>query len=394
MFAVHVVAGVEAVRFLQQRDLHRVQLDVQHLDFVFRVRVVVLGRAPLRLLLRRQFLASVFGELLGAQPLEAGFRDRHDDAVPLLGRCIAEDPDVRVLRERVFHVVAEGFAHFAGDAVGLVVEERQRPETIVGDGRQDGGVVLPHLAHERADGGGAAQGHVLLSEVCVDDPAGDEHVRFPVRVFLRFGHRHFDPEGAVLEVGDVCIDVPVPGKAEGLQVLVDGFHSAEKVGLDAHGANSFSYSTCIIALCIVFVYNTFSNVQEGTTMKQVPSMDQWLKEAKADETAAKCGMYLVHNGVVREDAKAKVRGGDESAPQVTGMTFSYDKEKVDAAIEETYNMPGIYYIRTWLAEGELEVGDDIMYVLIGGDIRPHVVDALQSLVGTIKNTCVVEQEHH
>ena len=68
-------------------------------------------------------------------------------------------------------------------------------------------------------------------------------------------------------------------------------------------------------------------------MKQVPSMDQWLKEAKADETAAKCGMYLVHNGVVREDAKAKVRGGDENAPQVTGMTFSYDKEKVDAAIE-------------------------------------------------------------
>ena len=77
-------------------------------------------------------------------------------------------------------------------------------------------------------------------------------------------------------------------------------------------------------------------------MKQVPSMDQWLKEAKADETAAKCGMYLVHNGVVREDAKAKVRGGDESAPEVTGMTFSYDKEKVDAAIEETDNMPGIY----------------------------------------------------
>ena len=160
------------------------------------------------------------------------------------------------------------------------------------------------------------------------------------------------------------------------------------------GFAPYNYNTSIIALCIVFVYNTFSNVQEGTTMKQIPSMDQWLKEAKADETAAKCGMYLVHNGVVREDAKAKVRGGDESAPQVTGMTFSYDKEKVDAAIEETYNMPGIYYIRTWLAEGELEVGDDIMYVLIGGDIRPHVVDALQSLVGTIKNTCVVEQEHH
>ncbi|MBQ2437620.1 MAG: molybdopterin biosynthesis protein, partial [Clostridia bacterium] len=105
-------------------------------------------------------------------------------------------------------------------------------------------------------------------------------------------------------------------------------------------------------------------------MRQVPSMDRWLKEAKRDETAAKCGMYLVHNGVVREDAKAKVRFGEEDAPAVTGMTFSYDKEKVEAAIQETYKMPGIFYIRTWLAEGELEVGDDIMYVLIGGDIRP------------------------
>jgi molybdopterin synthase catalytic subunit len=74
------------------------------------------------------------------------------------------------------------------------------------------------------------------------------------------------------------------------------------------------------------------------------------------------------------------------------MYFSYDEEKVQAAIREAYQMDGIFYIRVWLNEGDLEVGDDIMYVMIGGDIRPHVVDALQTLVGTIKNTCVVEQE--
>ena len=74
------------------------------------------------------------------------------------------------------------------------------------------------------------------------------------------------------------------------------------------------------------------------------------------------------------------------------MFFSYDREKVDAAIEETYGLDGIYYIRVWLNEGELELGDDIMYVLIGGDIRPHVIDALQFLVGKIKNECVVETE--
>ena len=125
-----------------------------------------------------------------------------------------------------------------------------------------------------------------------------------------------------------------------------------------------------------------------------PSMDAWLAEAKAQENASKIGMYLTHNGVVRESARAKVRCGAEDTLPVTGMFFSYEQEKVDAVIAETYKMDGIYYIRVWLNQGELAVGDDIMYVLIGGDIRPHVVDALQYLVGRIKNECVTEKEQH
>ena len=126
--------------------------------------------------------------------------------------------------------------------------------------------------------------------------------------------------------------------------------------------------------------------------KTPPSMDAWLKDAKAHESAPKIGMYLTHNGTVRQTAKAKVRYGAEHTREVTGMLFSYDKEKVDAVIAETYRMEGIYYIRVWLNEGELSLGDDIMYVLIGGDIRPRVVDALNYLVGRIKNECVVEEE--
>ena len=127
-------------------------------------------------------------------------------------------------------------------------------------------------------------------------------------------------------------------------------------------------------------------------MNKIPSMDTWLKEAKEHESAPKIGMYLTHNGIVRESAKAKVRNGEEDTKPVVAMDFSYDKEKVDKVIEETYKMDGIYYIKTWLAEGRLQVGDDIMYVLIGGDIRPHIIDALQYLVGRIKNECVVETE--
>ena len=128
-------------------------------------------------------------------------------------------------------------------------------------------------------------------------------------------------------------------------------------------------------------------------MKKVsPSIDTWLKEAKAHETAPLCGMYLTHNGTVRQTAKAKVRYGAENTREVTGMVFSYDEEKVNAVIADTYKMEGIYYIKVWLNEGQLEMGDDIMYVLIGGDIRPRVVDALQYLVGRVKNECVVETE--
>ncbi len=126
--------------------------------------------------------------------------------------------------------------------------------------------------------------------------------------------------------------------------------------------------------------------------KTPPSIEEWIGEAKADPAASEIGMFLTHNGVVRETPKAKVRQGLDDGSKVKGMEFSYDAEKVDAAIEEARILEGIYYVRAWLNEGQLEVGDDIMYVLIGGDIRPHVVDALQFLVEKIKTECVTEIE--
>ena len=127
-------------------------------------------------------------------------------------------------------------------------------------------------------------------------------------------------------------------------------------------------------------------------MKESPSVDQWLKEAKADESAPRCGMYLTHNGTVRELPKKLVREGIDDGTKVGRMKFSYDEAGVEAARQEALQMPGIEYVRCWLNEGTLEVGDDIMYVLIGGDIRPHVVDCLQALVGKIKNEMVSEVE--
>lgn len=122
-----------------------------------------------------------------------------------------------------------------------------------------------------------------------------------------------------------------------------------------------------------------------------PSLDAWLKEAKAHPSAPKVGMYLIHNGTVRESAKSQVREG-KASPAVSGMVFSYDPEKLRQIIDDAKALEGIFYLRVWLNQGQLQVGDDLMLVLIGGDIRPRVVDALQYLVGRIKEECVCEQE--
>lgn len=65
--------------------------------------------------------------------------------------------------------------------------------------------------------------------------------------------------------------------------------------------------------------------------KTEPSIDQWLREAKADPAAAQCGMFLTHNGVVRITPKAQVREGVEGLGKVVAVEFSYDAEGLAAA---------------------------------------------------------------
>lgn len=132
-------------------------------------------------------------------------------------------------------------------------------------------------------------------------------------------------------------------------------------------------------------------MSSNKTKKTAPSVDKWLKEAKSDPEALKEGMYLVHNGIVRQTSRAKARQGVEDQ-DVKGMEFDYDAPMVDQAVAEAKKMDGIFHARVWLNQGQLELGEDIMYVLIGGDIRPHVIDALQFLVAKIKNECVKEIE--
>lgn len=125
---------------------------------------------------------------------------------------------------------------------------------------------------------------------------------------------------------------------------------------------------------------------------QIPSMNQWLEEAKKAPDADKVGMYLTHTGVVRRTAKAEVRVGQQGLPPVVGLRLICDRNELEQALADIRSMPGIFHVRAWVNEGTLNVGDPMMYVLIGGDIRPHVTAALDKLVSRIKEQCVQEEE--
>lgn len=116
-----------------------------------------------------------------------------------------------------------------------------------------------------------------------------------------------------------------------------------------------------------------------------PSVEEWLADAKAEADAAGVGMYLVHNGVVR--------GSSRSGEAVSGMALSVDRDRLDTVLEQIREREGIAVVRAWINEGELQVGDDIMYVLVGGDIREHVFDALMDGVRAIKTGVVTEVEY-
>ena len=123
-----------------------------------------------------------------------------------------------------------------------------------------------------------------------------------------------------------------------------------------------------------------------------PSLDQWLAQAKAEPDSGKAGMFLFHNGVVRSTPRREAREGVTGLPSVRAIRFHYDGEKVLKAETDTRAMPGVCYVRTWLNDGTLSVGEDLMLVLVGGDTRPHVIAALEYLVGRLKSECVSEEE--
>ena len=113
-------------------------------------------------------------------------------------------------------------------------------------------------------------------------------------------------------------------------------------------------------------------------------IEQWISEIKKTCLPDQLGMILTHNGIVRATSK--------QGEPVREMMLSYDQAALDKAVSRFKSREGIADIRAWINQGQLKVGDDIMYVCVAGRFRKDVLPVFQELIGLIKTEIVKEEE--
>jgi molybdopterin synthase catalytic subunit len=116
------------------------------------------------------------------------------------------------------------------------------------------------------------------------------------------------------------------------------------------------------------------------------SIANMLDEVKKHPNFEKVGMILCHNGVVR----ATARGGHK----VKGLKVSVDHAKLEQLVREQSQKPGIVDIQVNIVENRnLAVGDDIMHLMVAGDIRENVISVLSETLDAIKTKVTKKTEY-
>ena len=116
------------------------------------------------------------------------------------------------------------------------------------------------------------------------------------------------------------------------------------------------------------------------------NIDQLIERIKHRPDYHRVGMILAHNGVVR--------GTSRDGRPVRGLHVTVDQEKLAKVITEHTSRPGIIDILVEIASGrDLAVGDDVMALVVAGDIRENVISTLHDTLDAIKSTVTHKTEY-
>jgi len=115
------------------------------------------------------------------------------------------------------------------------------------------------------------------------------------------------------------------------------------------------------------------------------SLEDILRRVRENRDLDKAGAIACFIGIVRGEG---LRGG-----RVKKLAFEAYKEEAEKSLariaEDLLKRPGIVDVRIHHVIGELEVGEDIVYVVVAGGHRSEVFEALREAVERMKREAAI-----
>ena len=97
------------------------------------------------------------------------------------------------------------------------------------------------------------------------------------------------------------------------------------------------------------------------------------------------GMLLIHNGVVRAWSR-------KDRSPVSRIQVSPDYVRIEEIRRQYEKRPGIFRIIVQANEGMLKPGDDLLFIIVAGDIRENVKPVLADILDDLKSQAITKQE--
>lgn len=97
------------------------------------------------------------------------------------------------------------------------------------------------------------------------------------------------------------------------------------------------------------------------------------------------GMILAHNGVVR--GRSRLNGA-----AIKQLEVRVNFTKLEQIRAEIARMQGIFRVEVEAVDGVRQPGDDLLLLVVAGDIREHVKRALSILLERVKAEAVMKRE--
>lgn len=116
-------------------------------------------------------------------------------------------------------------------------------------------------------------------------------------------------------------------------------------------------------------------------------LDRLIARVKAHPQISRAGMILCHNGIVREFDRSGVRC-------VSGLRVVVNRSEIEHIRSWAESQTGIVAVEIEAFEGELHVGDDLLYVVVAGDVRENVFAVMRETVERIKAEGVHKTEFY